>query len=107
MVAIIMINSVLSEYFVCKITGVKLLKDFVSEFVMCAGFIVAVKLLPLLYAFAVYAVMLVIYSAINYKYFAGLFGKMRKRKNGAGEQSRGEEPEKNAEGESGEEAEEK
>lgn len=106
-VAIIMINSVLSEYFVCKITGVKLLKDFVSEFVMCAGFIVAVKLLPLLYAFAVYAVMLVIYSAINYKYFAGLFGKMRKRKNGAGEQNRGEEPEKNAEGESGEEAEEK
>ena len=78
-VAIIMLNSIVSEIFVSRIIKKNLVKDFIIESVMTVGFIVIVKLLDLKYGCIAYACAFLLYCAVNYKYLVSLFKKLFKR----------------------------
>lgn len=78
-VAIIMLNSIVSEIFVSRIIKKNLVKDFIIESVMTVGFIVIVKLLDLKYGCIAYACVFLLYCAVNYKYLVSLFKKLFKR----------------------------
>ena len=79
-VFVIMFNSVLSEIFVMKTIHVKIVKEFIAEGVMTVVFILCASLLSLWIGCAVYAVLFVVYAAINYKSLVALSGKIFKRK---------------------------
>lgn len=79
----IMFNSVLSEIFVMKTIHIKIIKDFIIEGVMTVGFILCASLLSLWIGCAVYAGLLAVYAAVNYKSLAALFSKIFRRKKAA------------------------
>lgn len=79
-VAVIMLNSVVSEIFVSRIIKKSLILDFIIESIMTVGFIVIVKLLDLKYGCIAYACAFLLYCAVNYKYLVSLFRKLFKKK---------------------------
>ncbi|MDE5618779.1 MAG: hypothetical protein K2I79_04765, partial [Clostridia bacterium] len=69
-VCVIMFNSVLSEICVLRVIKTKLVKDFIIEGAMTAGFILAASLLNLWMGCLVYCAMFALYCLINYKSIA-------------------------------------
>ncbi|MCD8372247.1 MAG: hypothetical protein LUD27_02985, partial [Clostridia bacterium] len=82
-VAVIMICSVVSEIAVMKIIGVKFIKEFIFEFLLTAGFILAAYKLGLLWGFLAYLAMFAVYCAVNYKSVAEIFKAASARFKGA------------------------
>lgn len=79
-VFVIMFNSVLSEIFVANIINVNLVKEFIVEAVMTAGFILFTMYLSRWWACLAYYGLFVVYCALNYKGIALLFKRLFKRK---------------------------
>lgn len=87
-VCVIMLNSILSEIFVLKTIHVKIIKEFIIETLLTAGFILCASLLSLWIGLAVYSALFAVYCAINYKSLKNLFCKIfRKTKKEEKEES--------------------
>lgn len=69
-VCVIMFNSVLSEICVLRVIKTRLVKDFIIEGVMTAGFILSASLLNLWMGCLVYCAIFALYCLINYKSIA-------------------------------------
>lgn len=82
-VFVIMLNSVLAEIFVSKIIHVNLIKEFIVEAIMTAGFILCASLLPLWWGCLAYFGIFVMYAILNYKSIVTFFkSSLKRRPNG-------------------------
>ncbi len=79
-VAVIMLNSMLSEIVVLRVIKRKIVFPFIWEALMTVGFILVVALLPRWWACLAYGGLYLVYAAINYKTIVGFFKKIFKRK---------------------------
>lgn len=75
----VMLNSVLSEIMVLRTIKVKIVKDFIIELLMVAGFILAVQFLDFWWSCLAYGIMLAVYCVINYKSILALVKKVLRR----------------------------
>lgn len=73
LVGVIAVNSVASEIAVQRVTGTKIIKEFILEIAVCVAFILCVQLLSRWWAMLAYFGCLVVYSALNYKAYVGIF----------------------------------
>ncbi len=81
-VFVIMLNSVASEVMVFKIIGQKVIKEFIVEAIMCAGFIMCATMLSLWIGLAAYAALYIIYLALNYKSLKSVFDRIKSKLKG-------------------------
>lgn len=83
-VAVIMLNSILSEIFVMRTIKSRMISAFFVEILMAVGFILSASLLPRWWGCLAYAGLLVVYCAINRKAVIGaasiVLAKLRRQK---------------------------
>ncbi|MDE7395112.1 MAG: hypothetical protein K2M95_03195 [Clostridiales bacterium] len=78
-VAVVMLNSILSEIFVMRILHIKIVKDFIIEGVMAVAFILCATQFGIWVGFGVYAAVFAVYAALNYKSIWALLLRLRRK----------------------------
>ena len=77
LVGVIVVNSVASEIAVQRVTGTRIIKEFILEIAVSVAFILCAQLLSRWWAMLAYFGCLVVYSVLNYKAYVGLFGTIK------------------------------